>query len=681
MRRTIRQLLLSLSLLCLAAAPGMAGEAAPGPIPGGASSAELPLTEVVLYTSGVGYFQRDGMVDGRAQAELSFRAEQINDLLKSLVARDLDGGQVGVVTYDSRDPVTKTLKSFAVDLTDNLSQAQLLGRLRGEAVEVAAPGPTRGTILGVETRKETSDGKTVREVGVLTLLAADGIRSIPLEQIQRIQVLDPRLDRELALALETLAAGRDTQKKGVRLDFSGQGRRRVRIGYIAEAPVWKSSYRLAVTEADKPFLQGWAIVENTTDEDWKDVRLSLVSGRPVSFTMNLYEPVYIKRPSVALELQQGLRPELHEQAIPQPAEASVARSAKAREALGAMAPAPAAPALRAPSAVRLDEGVVPAAQGRESGELFQFTVTTPVSLARHKSAMLPLLGQEIQGSKLALFNERVHGKHPMNGIRLKNSTPLQLLQGPITVFDGGIYAGDARLGDLGPGQDRLITYALDLKTEVEVARQPEQELVVSGSLKKGLFEVSRKYVQERSYTVVNRDAKRRVVVVEHPTRDDWRLAEPATPSERTRDAYRFELPVEPGASRALRVREERQARETVSLANLDVISFYLQAKEIDPRIKDALRKVVSYRQRLGQVEGERVQRERQIEEISKEQGRIRENMGRLAQSSELYARYVKKLGEQETDIERLRSEVKSLRETEQRQQRELEAYLLSLDLS
>jgi len=678
MRRTILRLLLGLSLGCLAAAPGGAGEAVPGAVSGGPSSAELPLSEVVLYTSGVGYFQRDGTVDGRAQAELSFRAEQINDLLKSLVARDLDGGQVGVVTYDSRDPVSKTLKSFAVDLTENLPLTQLLGRLRGEPVELTAPGPVRGTILGVETRKETSDGKVVREVGVLTLLGEGGIRAIPLEQVQGIRLLDPRLSRELGLALETLSTGRDTQRKGVRLEFTGQGRRRVQVGYIAEAPVWKSSYRLAIGEAEKPFLQGWAIVENSTDEDWKAVRLSLISGRPVSFRMNLYEPIYIARPLVALDLQQNLRSEVHEQAIPR-AEAPAPRSMAAREALSSKAGGLAAPA-PAPTAVRLDEGVAAAAQGREAGELFQYTVSTPVSLARHKSAMLPLLSQEIQGTKLALYNQRVHAKHPMNGFRLKNSSPVQLLAGPVTVFDGGIYAGDARLGDLGPGQERLITYALDLKTEVEASQQPEQELVVAGSLKKGLFQVSRKFVQERSYTVVNRDTRRRTVVIEHPVRDDWRLAEPATATERTREAYRFELSVEPGASRPLRVREERTARETVALTNLDTINFYIQAKAIDPKVKEALRRVVAFRQELGRIEKERGGRERQIAEIGEEQGRIRQNMARVAQTSELYARYVKKLGEQESEIERLRSEVKGLRESEQQKQRELEQYLLSLDL-
>ena len=274
--------------------------------------AALPLSEIVLYSSGVGYFQRDGVVDGRQELELRFKVDQVNDLLKSLVVQDFDGGQARAVTYDSRDPVAKTLKTFAVDVTANLGLTKLLERIRGEAVEVAAPGMLRGVILGVEQKKEKVGEKDVVEVEYLTLVAPDGIRSIPLSQVQRIRLENPRLNEELQQALQVLASGRDTQRKAVRFEFDGAGRRRVRVGYIAETPVWKTSYRLALAEGKPAFLQGWAIVENTGDEDWSNVRLALVSGRPISFIMDLYEPLYAKRPVVVSELYQSLRPQVYD---------------------------------------------------------------------------------------------------------------------------------------------------------------------------------------------------------------------------------------------------------------------------------------------------------------------------------------------------------------------------------
>src|SRR3990170_778601 len=295
----------------------------------------LPLSEVVLYSSGVGYFQRDGSIEGRGDVELRFKVDNINDLLKSMIVQDFDGGQVTTVTYDSRDPITKTLKSFAVDLTAHPGLGQLLEQIRGERIEVAAPSPVAGVVVGVEKKREKVSDKEVGEVEYLNILTGDGLRSIPLNQVQRIKIANEQLDAELRQALKVLASSHDLQKKAVRLAFDGNGRRRVRVGYIVETPVWKTSYRVALSETKQPFLQGWAIVENTTDEDWANVRLSLISGRPISFRMDLYEPLYVKRPVVVSELYESLRPQVYGQAMEEAAE-----KPREIEALGALGVSP-----------------------------------------------------------------------------------------------------------------------------------------------------------------------------------------------------------------------------------------------------------------------------------------------------------------------------------------------------
>src|SRR5262249_7775714 len=173
----------------------------------------LPLSEGVLYTSGVGYFERDGQVEGNTQVELRFKTEDINDLLKSLVVQDHSGGTVSTVTYGSRDPIDKTLKSFGIDLTTNPGLGELLGQVRGERIELSMPGPVTGTVLSVETKKKpVGEDKTV-DVEFLNLLTDEGLRSIALDQVQRVRLLDARLDAELRQALAVLAAGHDTQKK------------------------------------------------------------------------------------------------------------------------------------------------------------------------------------------------------------------------------------------------------------------------------------------------------------------------------------------------------------------------------------------------------------------------------------------------------------------------------------
>ena len=291
-------LLLSIILLGGLSIAARAENPPPSPTAETTSQATLPLTKIVLYASGVGYFQRNGQIDGRGQVALRFKVDTINDLLKSMIVQDFDGGQVRTVTYDSRDPITRTLKSFAIDLTDNAGLGNLLWQMRGERVEVATPNPVQGVILGVETKKERVGDDEVIEVEYVNLLTDSGFRSIPLPQVQNLQVTNAQLNAEIRQALAVLASSHDTQKKTVTLVFDGAGRRRVRVAYIMETPVWKTSYRLVLSDTEPPFLQGWALVENTTDEDWQDVHLSLISGRPVSFTMDMYEPLYAQRPVV-----------------------------------------------------------------------------------------------------------------------------------------------------------------------------------------------------------------------------------------------------------------------------------------------------------------------------------------------------------------------------------------------
>ena len=346
----------------------------------------------------------------------------------------------------------------------------------------------------------------------------------------------------------------------------------------------------------------------------------------------------------------------------------------------------AAPPMATPEAARLgvniQEGVTAAAWGAQAGELFEYTIKASVSLERQKSAMLPILSQAVEGQKVSIYNPAVQPKHPLNGFRLKNTTPLHLMQGPITVFDAGAYAGDARIEDLAPSQERLLSYALDLKTECEVLPRGGQQDLITVKLRKGTLIATRKAAEAVDYTVRNRDRKPKVVLVEHPFHPDWKLTEPTKAPERSRDVYRFPVEVAADTSATLRVREERQFDERVELTNLDpnVIAIYLRAPAVGEKVKEALRKVVELRDRVAQTAAERGRREQRVNEIGQEQSRIRENMGKLAQNSDLYNRYIKKLDKQETELDDLRKEIAQLQDTEARQQRELEEYLLGLEV-
>src|SRR5215469_11171082 len=290
------------------------------------SSPNLPIAQAVLFSSGVGFFQREGEIEGNQRVDLSFPVQDINDLLKSMVLQDLGNGHVSAVSYESRDPIDKTLKSFAINLTSNPGYGQILNQARGEKVEVVSqstgntqPGTLTGTILGVEPKEEAISKDKVVHVEMLNLWCAEGMRSVKLAEVGRVRFLNPVMENEVRRALEVLSLSHDTQKKAVSLVFSGEGKRPVKVSYVVENPIWKTSYRLVLTDG-KPYLQGWAVVENPSDEDWNNVRMSLVSGRPISFQMDLYQPLYVPRPTVEPELFASLRPPTYNEAMDKLAE-------------------------------------------------------------------------------------------------------------------------------------------------------------------------------------------------------------------------------------------------------------------------------------------------------------------------------------------------------------------------
>lgn len=658
----------------------------------------LPLKKVVLFNSGVGFFEHDGEVTGDTQVEMKFNVDDVNDLLKSMVVEDLGGGRISTVTYGSRDPITKTLKTFAIDLTDNPTLADLLDQVRGEKVEIEAPNKITGVILGVEKRKQKAGEDETVEVEYLNLLSDEGLRSTPLASVARIKLLNEQLDRELRQALVVLSLGHSTDKKSVTLNFLGDGKRAVRVGYIQEAPIWKTSYRLVLDDEGQPLLQGWALVENTTEEDWKDVSLSLVSGRPISFIMNLYEPLYVPRPVVEPELFASLRPQTYGQAM-EGEGVELAEKAKAglpamkRRAMLAAGGVPAAPAPAAgfglagkPAAAFFAPGqnaaVQSVAQAQEVGELFQYAIDTPVDLPRQQSAMLPIVNDKVEGEKLSIYNPSVQPKHPLNGLRLKNTTALHLMQGPITVFDGGSYAGDARIEDLPPGGERLISYALDLDTEVVAESKGHADQLVSVRLAKGVLHINRKLKREQIYTAKNSAKQAKHLLIEYPLDASWKLVTPEKPAEKTRDMYRFALDVEPKKPAKLTVEEEQTISQEVAASSLDggAILIYLRSPVVSEAVKQALQEIVKRKSEIDQLAQRMQQDEQQIAAITQEQARIRENMAQLERNSDLYNRYVKKFSSQEDEVEKLRAEISKLQQQANEKRQSLNDYLIGLDL-
>jgi hypothetical protein len=677
-------------------------------------SVQLPIGQIVLFSSGVGYFQREGQIDGDARVDLSFPTQDINDLIKSMVLRDLDGGHVSAVSYDSDAPIEKTLQTFAVNLSANPTFGQVLNQARGEKVEVvlqqanaAQPGTMTGAIMGVEKEKVAA-GKEAVEVEQLNMWCADGMRSVKLADVQRVRFLNPIVDNDVRKALETLTQAHDKQKKAVSLNFVGEGKRNVRVGYVIENPIWKTSYRLVLGKAkeDKPFLQGWAVVDNATDEDWKDVRMALVSGRPISFQMDLYTPLYVPRPTVVPELFASLRPVTYNDDLKR-ARDEVAADAAAAPPSPVAAPSGGAGGgvgglggglgfaegaktgmdrkfglqLRAGLAEQMklgDSGVSTMATATKLGDFFQYALDKPVSLPRQKSALLPIVNKDVEGTRVSIYNERTQAKFPLRGLKFKNTSGLHLSQGPITVFEGSNYAGDSRILDVEPNEERLLSYAVDLGTEVNAVPASDNGRVTMVKVVKGILESTTKVRETKTYKIVNRNDAERLVLVEHPVRNDFHLTDDTTkPAETASDVYRFEVKVPAGKTATQTVTEERVINQQVQLTNSndDQIRFFLNQTIASKKVKDGLAEAINLRGAVNKTQREIGELQLQLKTITEDQARLRANLKEMPPTAAAYKRYLDKFDQQETQIEKYQADIKKMQETEHQQQKEFEDFL------
>jgi hypothetical protein len=691
----------------------------------------LPITRVVLFNSGVGYFSRSGEIVDDARVDLTFPEQDINDLLKSMVLEDFNGGRIAAVSYDSREPISRTLASFAINLNDNPTFGGILSQMRGERVEVVMnptavnqPGKLNGVIVGVEKQKEAK-GNTTVDVEILNLWCAEGLRAVKLPDIQQLKFTNPVIESEFRRALEVLSLSHDSQKKAVSLHFAGDGKRKVQVGYVIEAPIWKTSYRLVLADKEKPYLQGWALVENPTDEDWSGVKMALISGRPISFKMDLYNPLYVPRPTVEPELFASLRPVTYRGGFGKGAEGGLAGAgfggSGAPAATAPMAPgraggpggfgggAPQSGLARdrglelADAQNKADEAerrkyaaevgqelgrrlatgtVGNAATAAALGDFFQYTIDHPVTLARQKSAMLPIVGKEIEGQRVSIYNQSVQKTHPLLGLKFKNTSGAHLNQGPITVFEGSVYAGDTRVLDVQPNEERLVSYAIDLGTEVDPQVGPGTQRITSVRAVRGIITTVTKVTEEKKYRIVNRSQTDRTLLIEHPNRTNqqFKLVDTDKPVEDTPDVYRFQTPVKAGETKTFTVKEERDVSTSVQLTNNsdDQIRYFINLAEASPSLKQKLTEALKIKAQWDVARRDLQQVVADLQRLTQDQDRIRKNLRETPREAEVYQTYLKKLSDQEKEIDALTTRQKKLMDDEFAARKKYEDYLANI---
>ena len=780
------------------------------------SAQTLPIRRVILYSNGVAYIERRGTVTGHAEIDLSFKQSQVDDVLKSMVVLDLGKGRVGAVSYNSSAPPAARMADIPFSISPSTAGpsgglAGVLTQLQGArvAVTTSAGRTASGSVLTVEERRTQPDPQKPSANTHALVIASEGgeLQSFDLSEVRAVKLLDAGTRRDVGEFAEASASARRRDAKTITVTSDGAGAREMLVSYTVAAPIWKTTYRVVLDDEGKPFFQGWAIVDNVSEEDWTDVRLSLISGTPVSFIQPIQKPFYRYRPVVPVPDDLRLSPQVYEPesgevggGAPNTVVGSVVDPAGAvvpgvnvlvrNEATGqtysastddegrfrtpALAPGSYTVIASAPgfkswmvTGVRVvgggsarlnvalevgavaetvtvtadssavvqnsvnnlpvngrnlndfarlapgigvdgnsisefalrpepslsarmtggESGVVTAAEGGEVGDLFEYKIEQPVTVRRDRSALIPILQTRMEGSRVSVYNESAGRSRPMSGMLLKNTSPLTLEGGAITVIDGDAYAGEALLERLKPEEKRLISFALDLGTLVTVRRQEENTPAFYARIVNGTLYATHHHREKKVYTLRNQTPRPRTVYVEHPVRAHWELDDKLTPQPdgKSQRFYRFKVELAAGEARDLVVAERQQGRETYALSNVthDQIQFFLSRRYIDEATRAALQNILDLKARVAAAQARVAAIDREIAEIGADQQRLRDNIEALTKTAEarqLIARYVQKADQQETRLEQLAREKQAASDERARLQAQLDATIRTLAL-
>lgn len=691
------------------------------------TSNTLPIRRVILYSNGVAYVERRGTVTGNAEINLSFKQSQVDDVLKSMIVLDLGQGKIGAVSYNSSAPISSRMSEIPFSVNpvtgDGGGITSVLAQLQGSKVIVAsASGTATGSILTIE-RKQIRTEKDTQMTSVLVIASESGeISSFDLSDVRSVKLLDDGTRKDINEFANATASTRRLDAKTISVTSQGAGPREMVVSYVIAAPIWKTTYRVVLDSEGKPFFQGWAIVDNISDEDWLNVQLSLVSGSPISFIQQLQKPFYRYRPVVPTPADLQLRPQIYEPQSSGSSEISSNLSAEKIQVLPkgvdfttslkqapGTRPDPAAGGYSVDGAISANNsfivdgvetkettvsdaltgarsGVQTAATGEEIGDLFEYRIEQPVSLMRDRSALIPIVQTKMEGERVSVYNESVRRDRPFSGVLLKNTTNLTLESGSMTVIEGNAYAGEALMDRLKPKEQRLISFALDLGTHVVVRNEGDREPFKMIKAVNGIFQVHYFRAEQKTYEVSNQTEKSKVVYIEYPVQDGWEISEDSPkPDYTTQRYYRFRVELGPLETKKLKISVRQPLMDTYQLTNLTRVdlALFVARGYINDSVRAQLEKVIEIRSQIAQIEARLETFDDEVEKIEADQKRLRENIEALTKTPEaraLIGRYIAKAGEQETRLEEMEKERRSLAAQKVQLERDQAAAIRSFEI-
>ncbi len=671
------------------------------------SSSRLPVRRVVLYKNGVGYFEHSARVHGNQDLAIDFTTSQLNDVLKSLTAVDLGDGHISGVRYNSIAPLDERLKALRLPFGEQITQVDFLAALRGARVEVRNGSDTAtGRLLSVEKEKRFTDKGESYEVTAFSVISDTGdLRSFDLGSSTSVRLVEHDLNDEVGKYLNLIGSSRARDLRRMTISATGTGDREIFVSYISEVPVWKSTYRIILPDKpnDKPLLQGWAIVDNTVGEDWRDVQLSLIAGAPQSFIQDISRPLYTRRPVVPLPQAAMLTPQTQEASMSAPAPA-VAQTfdANAETSLTVEGQAAAIHGggvgggmLRAQASNgNLKQWVAQSpfdavakqqaeAEAKDLGDYFEYNLKQKITIGKNQSALVPILQSPIGAEKVTIWNE--NSREIRRALWITNSSGLTLDSGTFNILESDTFAGEGLIETVHPAERRLISYAADPALRVTMEQESSEKPITRIHIVKGLMYLTREQNDSRKYTLHNADAFPREVVIEHPARENWKLSEGPKPEEASASYLRFRVAVPAGQTANLQIAEYHPESSEFALTNLDEkqIALITQQRQITPAMQDAFRRVLEQKNKVDSLGTQIKARQHEIETITKDQARVRENMKALKGSAEekaLLQRYAHQLDAQEDRLNALNKEISDLQEKQTQARNQLDQIVQQITL-
>jgi hypothetical protein len=514
----------------------MSAQAAPAPA--------LPLKKLRLYETGVGYFERSGRVDARG-ASLPIATGHLDDVLKTLVVLSRDAGRVRAVEFNSSvsKGMARTLAGLPADAKAEIGYADLLSSLKGAHVRITTTSREQLSARLVDVVEEElllpakptepASGQEkppglepVKEQVLLVVSDNAEVRRLRARDVVSVRPTDAALAGRLDAALDSLSAHGAQAERALRLEASGSA---VTLGYIGEAPLWRTTYRLVIGEKESA-LQGWALLHNDSDEDWNGVRVELVNGHPDSFLYPLAAPRYASRELVTPENELSTVPQLLDTTADEIWGDHLATSSEYGSmgssgggtgygaglgGMGTVGHGSGGGGVLVPgdSSDMLDVGnlaELPEAEGVEAGVLFTYKLADPIHLKARGSALVPMFQKRVEAERITWFGDSAQAR---GAVRLVNSTEQTLPAGPLSVFAEGGFSGEATLDRLKPGERRIVQFGADLDVELSTVPGVATEEVKRLAFRGDALEEHYLRKTQVSYQLENRSGLPRSVYV------------------------------------------------------------------------------------------------------------------------------------------------------------------------